>query len=85
MINYLIKVENKDEEQNGEREKKSRVHMCLVAGPGHDLALHAIHTNLSQNQPMHSMFRILPVQKNHQVQEAKPLSLQDNGQQKNQE
>lgn len=35
----------KDEGEGGERERESRVHTCLVADPGHDLALHAIYTN----------------------------------------
>lgn len=34
----------KEEGEEGEREK-SRVHTYLVADPGHDLALHATHTN----------------------------------------
>lgn len=65
-----VKTENKDEGEEREKEKESRVHTCWEADSEHDFALNTIHTNWGQNQPMQFMFRIHPVRKLHQVQKS---------------
>lgn len=69
ITNYLLKVKNKDEGEEREKEK-IRVHTCWAADPGHDLALNAIRTNWGQHQPMQSMFTTHPDQEFYQVKES---------------